>query len=199
MKLKWLPNAFSFRSAIVFACAATTFGPANLTAQGYFGQSFTAPSGTNTLLQSISVGQGGLTGYSFNNDTFTAEIFAVTGGGLSGPSLFSQVLGSSFDGFSLTPNINLTSGGTYALVVNVGQVSANTAGDIYADGNGIECGGTIVGCDVLFGSTPHTPADDLTGFSVRFGAATTTPEPTSFALIGTGLIGLVPVMRIRKR
>lgn len=180
------------RSAALLAAVAMFSAAPNVAAQSAtsFGQSFTAPTGPNTLLTALHVDRTGTGGTSSAGNPFTAEIFAFNGTSLSGSSLFSQSLGVSFAGLDLTPNIVLTPGGTFVVVAvpgpGVSTINAYSAADSYAGGNSVRCQGT---CSPLYGSR------DLFGFSVQFGPTSTVPEPGSLALLGTGLVGLVPMAR----
>ncbi len=188
-----LPSGRSVRIAFALTCSAMVLSSAPLKAQDYWGQSFTAPSGPNLYLQSVSVSDEGLQGNSGN--MFTAQIFAFDGGGwLSGSSLFSQDLGPEFAGFTLSPNITLSSGQMYAVLVNQdGGMSISTYGDFYAGGSAVRCNAAKA-CVHLFDAD-----DDVIGFSLGFGSITTTPEPGSMALLGLGLAFMVPVLRRRRR
>ncbi|HSU97764.1 MAG TPA: PEP-CTERM sorting domain-containing protein [Gemmatimonadaceae bacterium] len=176
-------------SKILFAVTAVAVATAPVGAQSYWGQTFTVPGTPNIFLQSVSA-----PGFHATQGTnYVAQIFAVDGTNLTGPSLFQQALPSSFSGFSLTPNINLTPGGLFAVVVNA-QLGLGTFADQgFADGALIYCASSST-CNAISGDD-----FDSQGFSVQFGAATTTPEPGSLALLATGLVGLVPVARRKIR
>ncbi len=169
------------------------FGPGTNDPRNMLGQSFTAPSDPNVLLQQISVGSTGILGSS-TGAPYSADIYALSGGLLTGGSLFSQMLGTSVAGFTLQPNLVLNAGGTYVVMVSGGNGSfyTNFDADTYTAGAAYTC---FDGRDCAsFGS------NDLNGLQLRFGAPTTVPEPGTSALLGLGLLACSAVMvRARRR
>ena len=159
-------------------------------AQSGVGQTFTAPAAPNTLLQSISVSS-----YSaLAGTTNTFSIFAFNGTNTVGSALFQQMLTGPNSGVSFTPGITLSPGSSYLFLTTVtSETSVGRSTD------NPFAGGQFVICTA--GTCSGNATDDMTGFSVTFGAApvTTTPEPSSMALLGTGLVGLVPMVRRRRR
>ncbi|MEP6780614.1 MAG: PEP-CTERM sorting domain-containing protein [Gemmatimonadaceae bacterium] len=167
------------------------FGPTTNDPRNMLGQSFTAPGGPNTLLQQLTVGSTGILGSS-TGAPYQADIYALIGGQLSGGSLFSQMLGTSVGGFTLHPNLALTAGGTYVVLLSGGNGSfySNFDADTYAGGSAYTC---FDGRDCAsFG------ANDLNGFQLQFGAATTVPEPGTSALLGIGLLSF-GAFKVRRR
>jgi hypothetical protein len=182
------------RSALL-TIAAFIATPATASAQYMpFGQSFTVPTSPNNLLESLHVDLRGFAGLT-PSGVFTAKIFSFDGTTL-GPSVFSQSLGSSFDGFDLTPNITLAPGGMFVVGVESPVLIGfgRTLVESYSGGAALDCDNGECAIDPLFGTL------DLKGFAVQFGPSTSTvPEPGSLALLATGFLGLVPAMRRKRR
>ena len=169
------------------------FGPATSDPRSMLGQSFTSPVGPNTLLQRLTIGATGILGSS-TGAPYTANLYALSGGALVGGSLFSQVLGTSVSGLTLFPNVVLTPGGTYVVLVSGGNGSfyTNFDADRDASGSAYSCFDGS-GCSAFGGN-------DLNGFDVQFGPATTVPEPGMSGLLATGLLALGAVLaRSRRR
>lgn len=168
------------------------FGLPTTDPRSMLGQSFIAPSGPNTLLQQLTIGATGIIGSS-SGAPYTADIYALSGGALVGNSLFSQGLGTSVRGLTLFPNLALTAGASYAVLVSGGDGSFYATFDAngYAGGSAYTC---FAGSDCgAFG------ANDLNGFGLQFRPATTTPEPGTSVLLGTGVFAFGAGMTRRRR
>ncbi|CAN5398763.1 hypothetical protein BH09GEM1_BH09GEM1_27990 [soil metagenome] len=191
-------------TAAVMLAAATS--PVVVSAQLYtpqaFGQTFTAPTTGSPLLQQLTFGPSGLYGSPGPGVMYFLRILALTSDPLADTPLFSQALGSSFAGLTVTPNLSLIQGQQYvALVPDTRNLSGGGGLGVSYPSNSFSDGQAVV-CFSGSGCFPTTSTgNDIDGFSVQFGnSVTPTPEPASVALVGTGLLfGVVGRRRGRRR
>jgi hypothetical protein len=193
----------AIRRVVAAVLLMTAVDATTASAQSSLGQSFLVPSSPNTFLSALSVtditGVGG-------SDPFLAQIFSFTpsaawnlSSAIVGPALFTQPLGTSFSGFSLTPNLNLTAGGSYLLLLTAPAsfVSYNFSSGVnsYA-GKMFSCSNSS--CNAFYG--PGDVLVDLGGLSLTFTTPpTVVPEPSTYALLASGLVLLGMAATRRKR
>lgn len=179
--------------ALVLTAAAS---PAVASAQLYtpqaIGQTFTAPTTGGSVLELLSFAPYGLFGTSGPDVTYFLQIFALTSDPLAGTPLFSQTLGASFFGLTVSPNLALVAGQQYVAVVpdtrnlsGGGGLGASYPANTISGGSAVVCFYGGGGC-----SQTTSTGNDLDGFSTQFGsvAVVSTPEPASVVLVGSGLV-----------
>jgi hypothetical protein len=142
-----------------------------------------------TLQWSLTSGENGGTVYGSGT---------ATSGGGAGGTLLSQFLSDNQFGYEIDKitvtglNVNFASGGTYWLNL---QNANNAFGDGYYfwdENSGVGC--TSPGC-------PSQASENVVGtipsesFTVNASGSGTTPEPSSFLLLASGVLGLAAVLR----
>lgn len=216
-------SATSSDNATRTATATTQLSKSGTTAGAFvdaWSNQYSAITGVSTPSGSDAVFFHFLTSGSLSNSgavtatTYSQQYLQVAGGG--GSAYAQQILfgGSSTPthnyyggatptagGYDLSLTLTQTSPGVFAFMFQAltesymdgsgGTSSASTTGTLNA---------TLQGLDVRHadGTTYATGVYDPTAGTWSLVDVTTTPEPSSFALLGTGIIGLVPLAR-RKR
>ena len=158
-----------------------------------------------------------MTGFAFGTrqfpgDVFTSVDWAITSGEnsgtvygsgtASGSMITDKYLSTNAFGYYVNLitvtglDVNLTGGATYWLTLQNAEVSS---GDpvFWDENSGVGCGGDNGkggGCPSLASESAvgTIPSED---FTINGGSGATTPEPSSFILIGSGVIGIVGVLR----
>ena len=175
-------------SASATAFAQTTIGAPTddavlACAGGTCGQSFTVPAAPSpdNVLQSVT-----LTFATSSSQTF--QVYAFSGGVLAGAPLFTQAVaptaGTETRTFTPAGGLALVSGAQYAAVLTAlgGGVSLSYGfPGGYAGGDLLACPASV--CSVL-------PTADATFSATFVRAQATVPEPATWLMLATGLLGL---------
>ena len=190
-------TAMSCVSASATARAQTTIGsPTDNTvvacAGGTCGQSFSVPAtpSLDRVLQSVT-----LTFATSSAQTF--QVYAFSGGVLTGSPLFTQAVsptsGTETRTFTPAGGLALVGGAQYAAVLTALGAGVSLSYGFpggYAGGDLLVCPASV--CTVR-------PTDDA-AFSATFvSAQATVPEPSTWATVATGLLGLGGLAALRKR
>jgi hypothetical protein len=172
--------------------AVGTFGCSSTIATFHCGQSFTVPTVDDVLLSFTFLGVT-------TPKPVTFELYAIGSGPPAGTPLFSQLIaatvGSQPQLFTPLGGLALTAGGGYLALIRLDLdmtltfQSNNT--NPYAGGGSVSCFPASA-C-----GAPSTVTD--VAFQATFGPRTTAPEPSTWALMGTGLLTIGGVAARRKR
>jgi PEP-CTERM motif len=132
-----------------------------------------------------------------NSGTVYGSGQAMSSGG-DGGTLVSQTVSTNQYGFEIDKvtitglSVNFGSGGTYWLNLQNAQDSSGYYDYYWDENSGVGCGGN--GC-------PSRASESAVGtipsesFTISGGSGGTTPEPGSFLLLASGMIGLAGVLR----
>lgn len=187
-------------AAVLFDSTVYTWGGSGDFAGSAFGQSFVAPVGGGTLsqvslvLQSDDAGTGSVTIYITPDDgTGFPDAGALTPIGTILDTDFSAAFLPEL--MTLATNFVLNPSGQYWIVLDPG-VDTDI---VWLAGDPNEGGGIGVDDSFMFdGTDVFRSVDFMTALQMRV-EAQDAPEPVSLTLLGTGLLGLGAMSRIRRR
>ena len=200
--MRVLPRVSALTAALCVSASATAFAQTTIgsstnsavlpCAGGSCGQSFTVPAtpSLDDVLQSFT-----LTFATSSNQTF--QIYAFSGGVLTGSPLFTQAVsptsGTETRTFTPAGGLALVSGAQYAAVLTaLGSGVSLSYGfpGAYAGGDLVVCPASVCGIQ---------PTIDA-AFSATFvSSQATVPEPSTWVMLATGSLGLGALAVIQKR
>jgi len=183
----------------------------------YVGENFVVPAGTgNGFLKAMTVGVEGILGdpahVQLRTFVYAWNGSLPIGSALYTSRIFSPPATSGFVYHTFTPDLQLTVGGSYVFFISgVGLAQPNvttfygiaqrgtTVTDAYVPG--IRVNADDPSFANLSTTTWYKSPDRDIAFELEFGpaAVSTTPEPGTWALLGTGLLGVAGVAARRRR
>ena len=147
------------------------------------GQTFDAP-GTATFLESIN------TGNIFGGSNSSFELYAYSGTDFTGPSLFSQAISGSTNGLTLSIGLLLNPLSSYVFLLRSDSIGFSANGTHIVPGNFVQCFDGAQACNNFSG--------DLNGFATNYSVSVSVPEPSTYLLMLTGILGLAFVAGRRR-